>query len=62
MNNERKAMFISAFIVQSSAFNDSLATALLDGLFEHPVVVPATVPLGACWYFLSHTPSVSAAC
>ncbi len=27
----------------------SLAAALLDGLFEHPVVVQAAVPLGACW-------------
>jgi hypothetical protein len=36
MSYERKAMFTSAFIVQSSAFNDSLAAALLDERFEHP--------------------------
>jgi hypothetical protein len=36
MSDERKAMFTSAFIVQSSAFNDSLAVASLNGLFEHP--------------------------
>jgi hypothetical protein len=29
LNDERKAMF-------TSAFNDSLAAALLDGLFGHP--------------------------
>jgi hypothetical protein len=29
----------------------SLAAALLDGPFEHPVVVPATVQLGAFWLF-----------
>jgi hypothetical protein len=40
----------------------SLAAALLDGLFEHPVVVQAAVPLGVFWLFFSHAPSFSAAC
>ncbi len=33
----------------------SLAAALLDGLFEHPVVVRAAVLLGVFWPFFAYT-------
>ena len=33
----------------------SSAAALLDGLFKHPVIVQATMALGAFWPFFAYT-------
>lgn len=41
MNKE--TVITSAFIVQSSVIHSP--AALLDGLFEHPVMIQTTVPL-----------------
>ncbi|MEQ1563609.1 MAG: hypothetical protein ABL935_09455 [Nitrospiraceae bacterium] len=62
MNYERKAMFTSAFIVQSSAFNDSLAAALLDGLFEHPASMYSSMPKMLSLEVLADQLGFSAAC
>ena len=55
-------MFTSAFIVQSSAFNDSLAAALLDGLFEHPASMYSSMPKMLSLEVLAGQLGFSAAC
>ena len=40
----------------------SLAAALLDGLFEHPEVILASVPYGKFQPYVQHQPSFPAAC
>ncbi|MEK9139523.1 MAG: hypothetical protein AAB308_00595, partial [Nitrospirota bacterium] len=40
----------------------SLAAALLDSLFEHPEVIPASAPFRKFQPYCRHQPSFSAAC